>query len=274
MNVLNINTRKQFEDWLTDNVAFADARILSLTAASKPDPSSTPSAVTIELAYQIEGSYKAHSRRVSRVFRIRATKIAQYSLSADAAISSEHWSEGIAAVESESPIAFELDVPARLSLHCSEISVEERPKLFETVAPRLSNREVFANAPRTLMPTPAQWQTRFNALDQDVVWHIYRSEPQQTAEVPIANYEGWFLQVRRDLDDAHQGIFFFSCRPEKHGFRVAIQNQGASKLLWQSAMRVLSEFDGVEIHCGNCEFPGADFFRAWTSSEEAQQAAS
>jgi hypothetical protein len=270
MSVLAINTRKQFEDWLTDNAFFAHARVMSLSPTPKRDPSNVPSAVTIELAYQIEGNYKAHSKRLSRVFRVRATNIAQYSLSADGVISSEHWSEGIEPIDSESPVAFELDAPGHLSMHCSEISVEELPNLTESVPPWLSNREVFAKAPTTLMPTPAQWQISFNALDQDVVWHTYRSEPKETAKVPNTNYEGWFLQVRRELDEAHQGIFFFSCRPEEHGFRVAIQNQGASKSLWQSAMRVLSEFDGVEIHCGNCEFSGPDFFREWTIGEESQ----
>lgn len=270
MNVLTIDTSKQFEDWLTDNGGFADSRILSLSPLPGPDSSILPSAATIELACQIDGNFKAHSKRVSQVIRIRATNIAHYSLSAGAVVSPEHWSEGMEAIESASPVAFEIDVPSRLSLHCSEISVEELPNLIETVTPWLSDREIFAKVPRTLMPTPSQWQTSFHALDQHVEWHIYRSQPEPTTKVPIGSYEGWFLQVPGDLDDAHQGVFFFSCRPEGQGFRVALQNQGASTALWQCAMRVLTEFDSVEISCGNCEFSGADFFREWTIWKESQ----
>lgn len=273
MTVLTINTRKEFDEWLTKNASFSDARVLSLSPIPEHDSSSVPSEVTVELAYQIEGNYKAHSIRVSRVFRIRATNIEEYRLAADGTVSSEHWSEGIEPFESDCPIAFKLDVPSLLTLCCSEIYVEELPNLTETVAPWLSDREVFAKVPALSVPTPAEWQTRFKGLDQDVVWHIYGCAPKKTAEVPSTNYEGWFLQTQEEMNENQQGIFFFACKPNGDGFQVQIQNHGASKSLWQAAMSVLAAFDGVEIHSGNCEFSGGEFLHEWKNWKKAQQGA-
>lgn len=271
MAVLTINTRKGFEDWLIENAHFSDARVLSLSPTPEHNSSSVPSEVTVELACQIEGSYKAHSTRVSRVLRIQATNIAEYHLAGDGTVSSEHWSEGMESIDSDYPIAFEIDVPGPLTLCCSEISVEDLPDLIETVSPWLSDREVFAKVPAASLPTPAEWQTKFNELDQDVVWHIYRGAPQKTADVPSSNYEGWFLQAREDLIENQQGIFFFACKPDEDGFRVQIQNQGVSSSLWQAAMSILAAFHGGEIHCGNCEFSGGVFLAELENWNKAQQ---
>ena len=71
------------------------------------------------------------------------------------------------------------------------------------------------------------------------------------------------------MDLKHQGIFFFACKTEENGFRIQIQNQGASEELWHSAKTIIGEYNDVEVQCGNCEFTGPEWI-ALIQKEKAQ----
>ena len=267
--MLIIDTKTKFEQWLNENGWFEDARILSMTPLPKSERDSLPSTITVELAYQIEGNYKANSTRVSRAFRLVAKDIYEYHLAHGGAYSPEHWSGGIDIIETENTIAFRIDVPAMLTLRCNLVCVEELPNLIETVQAWVSDRDVFARSPSVKMPSPADWVNLFRKHSQNVAWHIYGGEPKPFAEVPRDNYEGWFLQNPAALDKTHQGIFFFACRPEDNGFRMHIENHGASETLWHTAMIILGQFKNVEVHCGNCEFHGGEWLEQINKKDRA-----
>ncbi|MCH9672194.1 MAG: hypothetical protein K0U93_12165 [Gammaproteobacteria bacterium] len=130
-----ITSAAQFEEWLGDNAWFQDGCVLSVGPVPGSLEASLPSTVIMELAYQIAGNFKAHSTSVSRLFRIRASGIERYYLPDGESPSSGHCLEGISQVESCCPIAFQMDTPGMLTLHCATLEVEELPNRIETVRP-------------------------------------------------------------------------------------------------------------------------------------------
>ena len=262
--MLTLDTRTEFDRWLTEHHGFEDGRLLSLTPLPRREQSFLPSTVTFELAYQVEGNYKANSTRASRVFRLHASGIHEYHLSEGGSLSPEHWSEGIELLESGSPIAFRVDAPATLTLCCARVLVEELPRLVETVKPWISDHDVYVKVSSATMPSPAEWVKLFERYGQCVAWHVYRGEPGLVPEVPQSDYTGWFLQAPEALDEKHQGLFFFYCKPEGVDFVVHLQNHGASTLLWRAAMVILGQFPDAEVHCGNCEFHSSEWLAQWS----------
>jgi hypothetical protein len=271
MAMLILDTRTRFEQWLSENDWFEDARVLSLKPFPNPERRLIPLTVNMEIAYQIEGNYKAYSTRISRVFQLIATGIQEYQLSTGDTFSSEHWSNGIEILESDSPIAFQMDIPGTLTLCCEMLAVEQLPDLVETVRPWLSDRDVAAKIPASAMPSPEEWIRLFKKHNLNVAWHIYGSESKPTSEVPPSDYEGWFLQVPEELCDEHQGLFFFGCKPDSVGFSVNIHNHNASTLLWHTAEVIIGQFQDVEVHCGNCEFHGSEWLEQLSKSNDVQQ---
>ena len=271
MNKIHIKTKYDFEKWLSENHWFADGRL----QATEPLPSlpghSVASEATIELAYQIKGNYKANSKAVYRVFKLYLKGIEEYHIPEKESLIPEHCMEGVELIELDDNIGFTLDVPLNFTIVCSEIIVEQLPDLIETVKPWLSEREIFARIIGESMLSPKDWVSLFMKKGHDVVWHIYSGEPKNVNEVPMDNYEGWYLQVKSDLDIKLQGIFFFSCKTEENGFRFQIQNQGASKELWHSAKTIIGKFNNVEVRCGNCEFTGPEWIETLIQQEKAQQ---
>lgn len=256
-----LETSAQFEAWLDEHRWFQDCRVLSVEPRPVAENAELPFTVHIQLAYQIDGNYLAHSIRVSRRFNIAAIGVRQYSLSEEGAISLDHCSNGIDVVEAEEAIAFCIDTPAILTVRCEQVSVEELPNLTEIVKPWLSDREVYACVPAGKLPTPAEWIALFSRYGEQVAWHIYGENPRATGEVPETDYRGWFLQDPTCLDDSHQGLFFFACRPEHHGFSLQIVNHGTSEHLWHVAKTILGQFKDVEIRCGNCLFSGPEWVK-------------
>jgi len=249
-----IKLRSEFEKWVETNYYFEDARMLHLEPIPGINNNELPSNIVMELAYQIEGNYKAYSVRKSRVFRLIFSSIAEYKLLGDEPYNPEHWSECMEIIESNLPIAFLIDVPGRLTLTCNEVNIEELPLLIEKVQPWLSNREIYAEINSMLMPTPEDWIQLFANYNHTVVWHYYKGEPVHVSNVPISNYVGWFLQEPNTLDFDHQGIFFFTCAPNNLGFNLHIENHNASGSLWASVQKVIGNFKNAKINCGNCEF--------------------
>ena len=256
--MLKVKTNKQFEDWLVEHNWLTDCRIL----LADPEPTATtspPKTITLEVAYQIAGNYRAYSSRTSRVFRIRPTGVLRYELSGSNSTSPNHWSEGLELVESRSCVSFQIDTPGIMTLHCNSLTIEELPNLVETVEPWISDREIFATVTGAELPTPEQWLSLFKDHDQDVNWHMYKSEPRDVGSITTSDYVGWFVQTSEGLDEQHQGVFFSECKPTNDGFRIALQNAGASDILWRALAEIVGEFRGVRIACGNCEFDGSEW---------------
>jgi len=261
MTVETLSTNREFESWLERNGSFHDCRVLSMEPLPLASECAPPNMATIQLAYQIEGNYKAFSKRVSRVFRLSVSGIQRFSLSSDGQHFPDHFSEGIDVLEDCNIVGFQIDVPALLTVVCSKVVAEELPRLTETVLPWLSNRDIYAEVPNTTMPSPQSWVEWFERLGHMVSWHIYGGEPELLASVPPGDYQGWFLQTPGDLDTVHQGIFFFSCRPSGSGFSMQIENHGASPSLWCTVQRILGNFTEATIHCGNCEFTPVEWLQ-------------
>jgi hypothetical protein len=254
-----LHTNREFESWLSRNGSFHDCRVLRLDPYPLEEGCVPPGSATLELAYQIEGNYKAYSQRVSRAFRLSASGIQRYSLPKDGRHFPDHYSEGIDILDDCEAVGFQIDVPALLTVVCSSVDAEELPRLVETVQPWLSDREVYAEVPEATMPLPQTWVDWFEQLGHTVSWHIYGGEPRPPAAVPQGDYKGWFLQAQEDLDRLHQGIFFLSCKPVGSGFSVHIENHGAAPSLWRTAHRILGSFREATIRCGNCEFTSAEW---------------
>jgi len=267
---MNISSAKALQEWLKGNDWFQDSRVLELNPRPESSLNPMPSEVTIDIASYAGGDHNENSKRMWRVFRLRATGIDEYRLEAGGTISEEHWSEGVEILDSQSPISLRFDLPGALTLRCAQITVEERPQFVETVKPWLSDWEVSARISSGSVPTPKEWLGLFKRHNQSPSWRTYGSESRPAHNVPEKDYEGWFLQAP-DGQQERQGIFFFSCKPQAQGFSVHLQNQGASRVLWRAAMNILGEFKDVEIKCGNRKFSGTDWL-AELKRRDAQQA--
>lgn len=269
-----LRTPKEFGSWLSRHGSFHDCRVVRLDPHPGDETAPPPTGAILELAYQVEGNYKAHSRSVSRHFRFSLSGIRQYSLPADHQHHPGHCSEGVEILEDCGTIGFQIDVPALLTVQCDSILVQELPHLVETVKPWLSERDIHVKVPGAGLPTPHRWVEWFELQGQAVAWHIYGGEPTPSTGVPPADYQGWFLQIPKDIDETHQGLFFFSCKTEASGFSVQIENHGASYGLWQATKRILGQFDHGVVHCGNCEFTSQKWLEEVGKQRQAQEAGS
>jgi hypothetical protein len=270
MSTRTLETSAQFEAWLNEHRWFADACVLSLTPLPCAGQGPLPESVTMELAYQIDGNWRAHSISTSRHMKLIATNIREYRLLEDRPISPTHCSYGMELVSSaDDALAFSIDLPAILILRCGKATVEALPDLVEIIQPRLSNKDVSADVQGDRMPTPEEWVRLFEGQGAGVAWHVYGEQLKTTSEVPELDYRGWFIQDPQNLDVGHQGIFFFYCDANEHGFEVAIQNHGASPQLWRVAKRILGQFKHVQIRCGNCIMTGPEWLDALEEIEGA-----
>jgi hypothetical protein len=269
MNERKLHTNSELESWLSQNGPFEDCYIIHLEPLPRDEGSPTPPNVTIEIAYQIEGDNKAHSKRVSRVFRLSASGIQRYSFTEDGQYFPEHCSEGIDVLDDCSVIGLQIDVPSRLTLVCSSVVVQELPHLVETVEPWLSELEVNAVVHNSAIPSPQHWIDWFKDLGLFLAWHTYGGDLNRPEDVPKSDYQGWYLQNPEELDYDHQGIFFYSIKPVGTGFSVQIQNHGASPRLWLAAEKIFGQFVNATIRCGNCEFGPENWLTEITKSRLA-----
>lgn len=262
-----IKSHKEFLKWAEQNNYFEDASILKMM----PFPSANqeqPPTISIDLAYQIKGNYKANSIRKSRAFRLTSTSVTEYHLDHSGSYEPGHCTECMEVLESADSIGFCIDTPARLTLRCKELCVEKLPDIIETVKPWISKRDFYAEISSKKMPSPKDWTTMFANHGHNVIWHIYGGPPVHETHVPESNYTGWFLQEAACLDFDHQGIFFFSCSPTKSGFRLQVINYETSKALWHTMKTIAGEFQDAEIHCGNCEFTNTEWLKFLSSKKD------
>jgi hypothetical protein len=256
--VHTVGNNDELAEWLSSHGEFEDGCVLALD----PMPSTEglpPTVAKIDLAYLIEGNYKAHSRAVYRAFRLTADGLSEYSLAADGGFYPDNCIMGVELLDASQGVAFLIEVPARMIVRCAKLNVVQLPDLVVTVKPWVSEREVYAEVPTTPIPSPQEWVRLFQQSGVAVSWHIYGESATECSEVPQKDYQGWFLQASSEPDKTRQGVFFFSCRPQGNGFRVHIQNSAASASLWRAAKIVLGGFRNATVHCGNCEFSSSEW---------------
>lgn len=265
-----IKDREDFERWLEDHGWFEDGRVLRWTPLPSNADSALPEEVTLELAFQIEGNYKAGSKRVSRHLRLTASGIAKYEYSQDGSPSPDHWSQGVELEDSDSPFAFNIDAPGLLTLCCAELAVEELPNLVEVVVPGLSERSFYAEVLGARMPEPEEWVKLFELEGLQVAWHLYGGPHDPTSMVPRDDYTGWFIGDTHGADLAQQGLFFFGCKPAGDGFNLHLENHGASEALWRAAKRIVGRYSHATVRCGNCTFQGPEWLELWHDSGDGR----
>lgn len=260
--IRTIATNAEMSAWLEENSSFEDARLLSW--APQPDAPSgrPPNRLVFELAYQIEGDYRADSRRVSRAFKIEARDVHSYH--GPLQHLKDHRLENMECIESgEGSVAFQLDIPGLARVVCSGLRIEELPLIEDRVPPWLSEREFSATVAGRPMPVPLEWIEQLREQGQEAAWHIYGVGAESTDLVP-ADYTGWFLQQTailnrptRALDE--EGVFIYGCRAEGPGFRIQLEDYGSPPDLWFAMKAIVGRFKGVVIHCGNCELSGSEW---------------
>ena len=252
-----IESREDFLAWLDDHGDFVDCRLLRADPPPTDGDGTLPASVSLDFGCYIEGGHEAHATRIFRVIRLTASGVREYRIAPGGTLLPENFCEHIDVCDSDSAVALQIDAPSRLWLCSDRAIVEELPRLIETVAPWLSDREVFVTIAHASLPSPVEWIERFARAGVDVAWRTYGGPAKDAREFLSNDVEGWFLQRPESIEDASQGLFFAHARPKGDGFEMHLLNSDASNELWRAAIRVVTQFESIQVRCGNCEFDSA-----------------
>lgn len=253
---MRVTTRADFEAWLRSCFDLADARVDTLEVEGTP-----PRPTRIELGMTLATSphWRAGERRSVRRLHLVTDAVETFELPEDG-FGAGHWCEGAELVDSPAPIAFELDVPARLRLVCRSIEVAESEET-EEILPLYGEHEITVTA-RTPLPSAADWIDVFARRGIDVVWRRYGDGASPTEDVPD-DYVGWFLQLPNDVVSSTGGVFISSLRRGQDE-RICVTltcSYGCRPDLWAAAGVLLSAVPGSTVQCGNVTLSG-DAWRA------------
>jgi hypothetical protein len=257
MDLISINTKQELTNWLEENGNFEEAHCVEISPLPHSSDSPVPSEVIIVLKYLIEGNFKAFTPHTYRVIRVTCHSVQEFTIE-DNSFNAKVCIDGIQMLDVED-LGIQSYVPSLLTLICKSIAVEELPSVIESREPWLSNRDIWVEVSNESKPSPKQWRERFLKMGQNVEWHIYSTTAKDVNDVPIDDYDGWFLQYPEVDDLARQGVFFSSCNDTAKGFNVSLSNHGASAELWEAVKEIIGSFTDALIHCGNCEFSSMEW---------------
>jgi hypothetical protein len=264
---------RSFETWADEHSGFEDAMVRSIVPASRDVGASPPEQAELELAYQVGGGYRAGDVRTLRRVRLTFRGLERFGFDSARDHFTDHWSQGLEPLQSESPIAFAIDTPGRLIIEASAVEIENLPDWQEEIAPWESEREVFLVLSGDL-PTPERLlDLCVQETGIDVCWRVYGGEEQPAGEVPMDGYDGWFLQQPKHIHHCRGGVMLGIGQRGSGAspVRMTLTNvePDGNMVLWAVVLQAFASLGIASAHCGNRELD-ADAFRELVSRKLAE----
>mgnify|MGYP007012666349 CR=1 FL=1 len=236
-----------FSEWLDSNYWFQDGYLLDY----KLDKSKN--VISLNLAYQVDGTYEANTERTLKVFSVSAEGVRKHTEIEKGEWSTDHCMEGLDVKDSDF-VLFTLDIPKSIEIECSRVIVQEEPNKIEMVQPWLSETELFISVKGYTLPTPKEWLSWFKETGHILGWRYYSGELKCADSVPQKSYDGWYLQEISSIPKTSQGLFFRHCKQEGDKFDISLQRTELCDNVWNSLKIIFLRFQDVEISSGNCKF--------------------
>jgi hypothetical protein len=262
---MRIETQAELKVWLDSNFRSRGALIRSLTpypaASSTDETSKRPlgcggNPVKIVCTLQVAGGKNAGEIRRVRDVEIVAQGIKNYFIEWDEKFCTDNPGT-FELVADNRGIGFVLNAPGPIHIVCTWLEVLQSPDREEVIESQFSPDNFSACSILPAATTPKDWIDYFQSKDLDVVWRYLGGNEYPLDLVP-ANYAGWFLQLRSQLNEDKRGLYFSECQWRENRFFLHLYNYAALKL-WVEAGKYLATFPEIFILCGNVKMDSAEW---------------
>jgi hypothetical protein len=263
---MNIQSRQDFLAWITERNYFEE--IFFANIQPMPTLSNTgqvPERVSFDIGIPTTIDWTAGEKTLFIFQRVLASGITEWSSSdIDFEPDPIYADRGISLEDDSEELTILIDNTIRLKCTELEVSACFEARIFNP--PELTEREVSIEVPNSMLPTPKQWVSWFEAAGLKVAWRIIHDEARSPDEVPQHDYSGWFLQELDRINDTNYGLMMSSCKPTDSGFYIHIDfwkdQENPEGNLWIMLAKVVSTLPGSKVVCGNCHFSGIEWYRS------------
>jgi hypothetical protein len=247
---MNVKTYNELENWLSENFNFEDANILSIEK----------SPLKIRIGYNIDGNFKANSKRSIRVFELIPSGIKEWTYDERLFTPSEdHYLECIEPVEILDGVGFEIYTPS-IRLVADAIEINEKETIETTFKPWTSETDVFVDTELKEIPRPIFWKERLMEYGHNILYRYYCGEARQPEQLPYPDYTGYYIQLENKIDTTREGIFIQFLTKDDRGIHILFVNKDETlNVVWNDLKNIIGDLPGVIIHSGNCEFTGNEW---------------
>jgi len=195
----------------------------------------------------------AGAERVVRDIELHATGVRETTLRRDLTYRPGHWCDGIGLLDVSTGVGLRIDVPGTLEVQCARLRIDVGEERVVRFQPWLSEAEFGLSQPGGQTPPPEEWLRRFADHGIAVDWRLY-GDPRAGTPPNPEDYTGWHLQLSDRLPSTSGGLMFFACGQHDGAFVLQFTlREDESEELRQAAFKVMADFSGAEIWCGNCQ---------------------
>lgn len=265
---MKIKSRQDFLEWITERHYFVEIFFANIQPMPMPMLQSieqVPEIVSFDIGIPTTIDWIAGEETLFIFQRVVASGITEWS-SSDINFGPDpiYADRGISLEDGSDELAILIDNTIRLKCTELEVSPSFEAPIFNP--PELTEREVSIEVPNSVLPTPKQWVTWFEAAGLNVAWRIIHDEAKSPDEVPQFEYSGWFLQELDRISDTSYGLMMTSCKPIESGFYTHVDfwkdQQNPEANLWIMLAKVVATLPGSKVVCGNCHFSGIEWYRS------------
>ena len=247
---MNIDNRKNLEEWLDQNHWFEDGFISDINDLNN--------GFEIVVGYQTNGTYVAGEKREIKEFSIKPIGLKNWTYKKEQfKPSKDYCINGIGLIANG--IGLKFDTPSQFELICESIEVSEAKVTQTYTKPWVSNREFFITAISKEVPTPKYWVEQFEKHNLKIGFRYYSSKLIQTEKVPYPDYSGYYIQTIKKISETDRGLLIKFVSYKNGELRMGIENQEENGELFKTFQLIVSTWDNSIINSGNVEFAGAEF---------------
>lgn len=247
-----ITDRNKLESWLDQNYWFEDGFVSRIEQDSK--------GLIITVGFQTKGTYVAGEPMIIKEFDLKPKEISNWTFSDSGFKPSYDWCiEGLDLVEHDFGIRFE--TPNVFELTCKSIDISE-PREVETYAkPWISERAVFLSANMDSIPKPDFWINSFKQYSLNIGLRVYGDIIKEMDKIPYPDYSGFFIQRAERIKENDKGIFIKSITQKCGDLNISFELDDTElKTEWNILLKIISNFNGLKVNCGNVTFNHYEWF--------------
>ena len=243
-----INTFKDFDKWLSDNLYFANGHVLAINE--------NPLEITV--GYNVKADYRANSERHILPFKIIPSKIIEWAIDKEKVnIGDDNYIECIETSDVENGICLEFFTPAKIRLVADSFIIEKQEVIKTTFKPWVSETEMFLTTDLSEIPKPGFWKEKLSKYGHDILFRYYAGDERQPEQLPYPDYQGYYIQLVDRINSTQEGIFLKHLKLENGKLSLNFENKDEElKSVWDDLTVVLADLPNAKINSGNCEFTG------------------
>jgi hypothetical protein len=241
-----ISDRNKLESWLDQNNWFEDGFISKIEQDSN--------GLIITVGFQIKGTYVAGEPMTIKEFDLKPKRIKNWTFADSGFRPSYDWCiERLDLIENDFGIRFETQNVFNLT--CDSIDISE-PREFETLTkPWLSEREIFISATVDSIPKPDFWINLYKQYFKNIGFRVHGDLIKETNKIPYPDYSGFFIQRPDRINENDKGILIKSIAQNGKYLNISFELYDTElKTEWNVLYRIISNFDGLKVNCGNVSF--------------------